>query len=198
MRDLKQRGVLREGQVSRVAVIGPGLDFIDKNEASAYDYYPEQTVQPFALVDSLLRLRLAKANAVRVRCLISALAVLDHYPACSRTRSERHRLHNPVAPRSCDRRGRPNCSPTGKPLEIKWALPSAPIPPPAIFPGLETRAVRIRPDVVLACKPIDLNIILERLNLAEADRFDLVVATNIFVYYDAFEQAWLWRTRARC
>ncbi len=39
LRDLKQRGVLREGQVARVAVIGPGLDFIDKNEASAYDYY---------------------------------------------------------------------------------------------------------------------------------------------------------------
>ena len=49
--------------------------------------------------------------------------------------------------------------------------------------------MRIRPEVVLACKPIDLDIILERLNLAEADRFDLVVATNIFVYYDAFEQA---------
>ena len=62
LRDLKQRGVLREGQVARVAVIGPGLDFIDKNEDSAYDYYPEQTLQPFALYDSLVRLKLAKAN----------------------------------------------------------------------------------------------------------------------------------------
>jgi hypothetical protein len=31
LRDLKKRGVLRESQVARVAVIGPGLDFIDKN-----------------------------------------------------------------------------------------------------------------------------------------------------------------------
>ena len=53
MRDLKARGVLREGQVARVAVIGPGLDFIDKNEASAYDYYPQQTLQPFALSDCI-------------------------------------------------------------------------------------------------------------------------------------------------
>jgi chemotaxis methyl-accepting protein methylase len=64
-----------------------------------------------------------------------------------------------------------------------------PIAPPRIFEGLETRAVRIRPDVVLACDPLDLNIVLERLNLAAADRFDLIVGTNIFVYYDAFEQA---------
>src|SRR5215471_2782134 len=40
LRDLKSRGVLREGQVARVAVIGPGLDFSDKNEKFSYDYYP--------------------------------------------------------------------------------------------------------------------------------------------------------------
>ena len=65
----------------------------------------------------------------------------------------------------------------------------APITPPRIFQGLERRAVQIRPEVVLACEPIDLNIVLERLNLAAPERFDLIVGTNIFVYYDAFEQA---------
>jgi hypothetical protein len=70
----------------------------------------------------------------------------------------------------------------------------APIRPPEIFQPingaqtLETRAVRIRPDVVLACDPVDLNIVLERMNLTQANRFDLVVGTNIFVYYDVFEQ----------
>jgi hypothetical protein len=65
----------------------------------------------------------------------------------------------------------------------------APIAPPNMFQGLETRAMRIRPDVVLACQAVDLNIVLERLNLAEADRFDLIVGTNIFIYYDAFERS---------
>jgi chemotaxis methyl-accepting protein methylase len=55
--------------------------------------------------------------------------------------------------------------------------------------GLETRAVRIRPEVVLTCEPVDLNIVLERINLAQADRFDLMVGTNIFIYYDAFERS---------
>jgi chemotaxis methyl-accepting protein methylase len=49
--------------------------------------------------------------------------------------------------------------------------------------------VRIRPDVVLALQPVDLNIVLERFNLAETDRFDLMVGTNIFIYYDAFERS---------
>jgi hypothetical protein len=35
---------------------------------------------------------------------------------------------------------------------------------------------------------VDLDIVLERLNLAEGERFDLIVATNIFVYYDPFQQ----------
>ena len=42
--------------------------------------------------------------------------------------------------------------------------------------------------MVLACQPSDVNIVLERLTLDPANRYDLVVATNIFVYYDAFQQ----------
>jgi predicted TPR repeat methyltransferase len=42
---------------------------------------------------------------------------------------------------------------------------------------------------VLACEATDLNVVLERATLPEKDRFDLVVGTNIFVYYGAFEQA---------
>ena len=78
LRDLKERGALREGQVARVAVIGPGLDFIDKNEASAYDYYPQQTLQPFALYDSLVRLKLAKANALSMSIFDISPQVIEH------------------------------------------------------------------------------------------------------------------------
>ena len=66
---------------------------------------------------------------------------------------------------------------------------ATPIRPPEIFRNLETRAVRVRPDVVLACDPVNLNIVLQRVDLAPANRFDLIIGTNIFVYYDPFEQA---------
>src|SRR5918994_2191289 len=55
---------------------------------------------------------------------------------------------------------------------------------------VKVRAVRVRPDVVLSITPLDLNIVFERLEpLADDERFDLVVATNVFVYYDTFQQA---------
>ena len=37
-------------------------------------------------------------------------------------------------------------------------------------------------------KPIDLNAVLQKLNAPEGQQFDLVVATNVFLYYDVFQQ----------
>ena len=61
---LQSMGMLEAGSVRRVGVIGPGLDFTDK--AEGYDFYPQQTTQPFSVIDSLLRLGLAKADDLRL------------------------------------------------------------------------------------------------------------------------------------
>ncbi len=90
-RDLKQRGVLRQVRGrSAVAVIGPGLDFADKNQESAFDYYPQQTVQPFALYDSLVRLGLAKANALSLSIFDISSRVIDHHSARPQARLKEH------------------------------------------------------------------------------------------------------------
>ena len=59
----------------------------------------------------------------------------------------------------------------------------------APFRELVTRAVEVRPAVVLASEPVDLNIVLERINLPATERFDLIIATNVFVYYGPLEQS---------
>ncbi len=197
LRDLKKRGVLREGQVTRVAVIGPGLDFIDKNEESGYDYYPQQTVQPFALYDSLVRLGLARRNALSMSIFDISQRVIDHIQR-ARERARKNTGYVIQLPRDIARPWPPELVSYWRSLGDQVGTPVKPIRPPEIFQalnggrGLETRAVRIRPDVVLACEPVDLNIVLERLNLAAPGReqagFDLVVGTNIFLYYDPFEQ----------
>jgi hypothetical protein len=188
LRDLAAHGVLREGQVARVAVIGPGLDFIDKTEASAYDYYPEQTLQPFALYDSLVRLGLAKSNAISMSIFDINPQVIQHLER-ARQRARKNIGYVIQLPRDRSLPGPPQLAGYWRALgdQVGTAIP--PIAPPRIFQSLETRAVRIRPDVVLACEPIDLNIVLERRTLAASDQFDLIVGTNIFVYYDAFEQS---------
>jgi hypothetical protein len=188
LRDLQKRGVLREGQVARVAVIGPGLDFIDKNEESAYDFYPQQTLQPFALYDSLVRLRLAKAAELSMSIFDISSPVIEHVQR-ARERAAKGMGYVIQLPRDTRLRWPPELIGYWKSLGDQVGATIEPIAPPPIFPGLETRAVRIRPEVVLSCDPIDLNIVLERLNLPDPDRFDLIIGTNIFVYYDAFEQA---------
>ncbi len=193
LRDLKKRGVLREGGVTRVAVVGPGLDFIDKSEESGYDYYPQQTVQPFALYDSLVRLGLAKANALSMSVLDVSPRVIDHIQR-ARERARKNTGYVIQLPRDVSRPWPPGLMAYWRSLGDQVGTAVKPIRPPEIFQrlnngqGLETRAVRIRPDVVLACEPVELNIVLQRIDLPAADHFDLVVGTNIFLYYDAFEQ----------
>ena len=48
---LKRSGRL-SGPVRSVALVGPGLDVINKD--AGHDFYPEQTIQPFTVIDSLV------------------------------------------------------------------------------------------------------------------------------------------------
>jgi hypothetical protein len=71
--------------------------------------------------------------------------------------------------------------------QVGVSVPPAPVPAGA--GELKVRAMRIRPDVVSRVTPFDLNIVVQRIEAAEPERFDLIIATNIFVYYDTFEQS---------
>ena len=186
--DLKQRGVLHEGQVERVAVIGPGLDFIDKNEDSAFDYYPQQTLQPFAVYDSLLRLGLARAGGLALSVFDISARVIDHLQG-ARDRARKNEGYGIQLPREVTREWPPALAAYWGSFGDQVGTSAAPIEPPKLFPRLQTRAVRIRPEVVLACQPEDLNIVVQHLELGAADRFDLMVGTNVFIYYEALEQA---------
>ena len=62
---------------------------------------------------------------------------------------------------------------------------------PAELAGVvDVRAVRVPPAVVLTVMPHDLNIVLQRLEpLAPGEWFDLIIATNLLVYYDVLERS---------
>src|SRR5712692_453219 len=84
LKTLKDKGVLRPGAVRRVAIVGPGLDTINKDVG--FDYYPEQTLQPFAVADSLLQLGLAKDGELQIITLDISERVNSHLRA-ARTRA---------------------------------------------------------------------------------------------------------------
>ena len=184
---MKAAGALRAGSVRRAALVGPGLDFADKLDG--YDFYPEQTIQPFALIDSLLRLELADSADLTVAAFDVSPRIVQHFDD-ARMRARAASRYSVVLPRNTDRPWSPELVDywqrfgnwIGEPLD-------KPPAPPASAGRVEVRAVSIRPDVVLAVTPIDLDIVTERLEEAGGAPFDLIVATNILLYYDVFEQS---------
>ena len=190
LKRMLDKGMLRPGGIRRVAVVGPGLDFANKQ--AGLDFYPPQTVQPFAVLDSLFRLGLANPENVELYTLDISSRVNLHIEA-ARKNAALGRPYTVQLPWYAD--GRWTDEFRGKfiqywrSLGAKIGEPVAPIPVPEAAPGFETRAVKIRPAVVSRIKPIDMNIVFQRLNLPPDERFDLIIGTNIFLYYGGFEQS---------
>lgn len=180
-------GTIAPASVRRVAIIGPGLDFTDKQEG--YDFYPPQTIQPFAVIDSLRRVGLAASAGVQVTTFDLSPRVLGHI-ATARTRAKQGRPYSLVLPRELDRSWSPELTVYWQRFGDRIGQPSSvPAPPPAAG-RVSVRGVLVQPSVVLAIEPRDLNIVLQRIEpLAPGEQFDVIVATNILLYYDVFEQS---------
>ncbi len=170
--------------VRRVAIIGPGLDVVDKQEG--HDFYPPQTIQPLALIESLIRAGLADADTIRVTTLDVSARVNEHIDEMTRrARAGRsYVMHLPLdgtvawSPELLHYFGR-----------FGDAIGSA-VPvtlPPAIGP-LRLRAVAVRPAVVERVSARDVNVTAQVLTLSDAERFDLIIGTNVFIYYDRLQQ----------
>lgn len=178
-------GQLAAGSIRRVAVVGPGLDFINKTDG--HDFYPEQTIQPFLLIDSLFRLGLAEPGQVSLTTFDVSPRVNAHLAAARARAGDGYLMQLPLSDAESwspslvqywERAGR----------RIGDAARAAHAPP--ADGRVRVHAVRVRPDVVAAIVPRNLDIVLERLDpLADDQRFDLVVATDVFAYYDGFDQA---------
>jgi hypothetical protein len=172
---LKSRGTLTF--VSRAAIIGPGLDFTDKD--SGFDYYPLQTLQPFALIDSLLRLGLAKIPDLRVGVFDISPETLGHL---NRARNKPYTVQLVL---DKTRPWQKNTLDYWNRFGDRIGVPVPPLPAPKQIQNVERRAVRIRPAIVNALDAHELNIVVQHAD----EKYDLIVGTNVFVYYDAFDQA---------
>jgi len=190
--ELVQAGLLKPGSVRRIGIVGPGLDFVNKEFGN--DFYPPQSIQPFAVIDSLVRLGLTDARNFELYTFDISPSVNIHLA-----------------------RARQNAL-AGKPyiVQLPWnsAVPFAPeymaafttywqalgkqigTPvKPATVPlkladEVHIEAVSIRPEIARHITPVDTNIVFQRVPIVNQDeKFDLIIGTNIFIYYDAFEQS---------
>jgi hypothetical protein len=185
LKSIRAKGGL-PASVRRVAVVGAGLDFADKQEG--YDFYPQQTLQPFAVIDTLLRLRLTDSSDVRVTSFDVSPRVNAHLGEI-RARSRKGQPYILQLPLDASETWR-------APFLAYWAAfgdrigtPEKPLAVPSNAGDVKPRAVLVRPEFAAKVASVDLDIILQRLELAPDEKFDLVVATNVFVYYTEFQQA---------
>jgi hypothetical protein len=179
---IQSMGMLEAGSVRRVGVIGPGLDFTDK--AEGYDFYSLQTTQPFSVINSLRRLGLAKDDLRLTTFDVSPRINLHLQEA--RRRARAGDPYTIVLPRDRDGQWRPELIAFWKTFGSRIGDETPPPLPPA---AVDVRAVRVRPDVVSSIDARDVNVVLERPPLADDERFDIIIATNILVYYGVFEQS---------
>jgi hypothetical protein len=172
----------------RIAVVGPGLDFVDK--AQGYDFYPVQTIQPFALADSLLRLDAAERPTVTAFDIGPRVLAHLHDARQRAERRQPYRLNVLLEQDGAGVRLDPALVEYWRRFGDHLGAGTAGEVPAGYGGQVRARAVNLRPNAVLDVSGAELNIVLERLaNGDGTSRFDLVVATNVLVYYDSFEQA---------
>ena len=187
---MREKGLLRAGAVRRVAVVGPGLDFANKEKGN--DFYPPQTIQPFAVLDSLLRLGLADKKSLELYTFDISQDVNFHV-ARAKKNAAAGRAYTVQLPWNTAARHVPEYRAKfveyWKQLGSQIGEPVPPIAVPKAAAETEARAVKVRPEIVSRLTPVDMNIVFQRMRVAPEDAFDLIIGTNIFVYYGEFEQS---------
>jgi hypothetical protein len=191
LRRMVEQGLLKPGSVHRVAVVGPGLDFANKEKGN--DFYPPQTIQPFAVLDSLLRLGLADPATVELYTLDISSDVNFHIDRARKNAAAGH-FYTVQLPWDTSAR---HTSEYRTGFVNYWQKLGdhigESVPPIAVPPGAaaetQTRAVKIRPVIVRRVTALDMNIVYQHLQPSAQPGFDLIIGTNIFLYFNAFEQS---------
>jgi len=190
LRHMMDQGMLKPGSVHRIAIVGPGLDFVNKKSGS--DFYPPQTTQPFAVIDTLVRLGLADATSLAVYTFDISPRVNKHLERARREAAAGKPYTIQLLSSPSDGWSKTY---TAGFLEYWQKLGSQvgksvpPIPVPEEASDIWNRAVSVRPGVVKDVTPIDMNVVFQTLPLPPDKQFDLVIGTNIFVYYGGLEQS---------
>jgi hypothetical protein len=181
---LKARGLLAPGAIRRAAIIGPGLDFADKDVG--FDFYPPQTLQPFAVLDSLRRLGLAPSSGDPDLVLLDISPRIIEHVTRARERAGRNIGYTLNLPLLKGRAWLPEVRTYWQTFGDQIGAPVPTAGSNAVANLAEWRAVRARPSAVQRMSVRNLNIVSDRL---DGETFDLVIATNVFIYYDVFDQA---------
>jgi hypothetical protein len=168
--------------IQRIAVIGPGLDLAGDPDVN--DFCPPQSVQPFAVLEAVLRLGVATATDVQLTAVDFNPLVVSHLrTSLQKARAgQRYVLQLPHSGSDGWNTGAISYwQHFGETIGTTAAPPSAPS-------GTELRTIAVKTPIAARIIVDDLNIVTQTLEAVPGQGFDLVVATNLFTYYTRLEQ----------
>jgi hypothetical protein len=168
-----------ERRVRRVLIIGPGLDLAPRT--AFLDAAPPESYQPWAVIDALVGLGLARLDDLQVVGGDINPRVVDHLRR-ERSTPPSLRLASGLqeTPQLALERGyRDYFASLGNAISASRA-------PVSDANGRLTKVVRVRPSAAQVLTAAPLDIVTQRL---EGPLFDLVIATNILPYFDDVELA---------
>lgn len=180
LRTLKSSNAL-PAHIRRVAVIGPGLSIA--GEAPGYDFCPPQSVQPFAVLEAVLRQAGAQSTDVQVTAIDLNPYVLAHLRTAKTRSTQRYTIQ-------LARQASAGWSPAAVDYwEHFGDVIGSPATPTSAQPGTELRTIAVKPQYLARLSVEDLNVVVQFREMPASQGFDLVVAANVLSYYSPFEQA---------
>jgi hypothetical protein len=162
-------------RIRRVLIVGPGLDLAPRT--SLQDERPSESYQPWAVIDALLTLKMARADDLEVVAADINPRVVEHL---RRAASEPPTLtmigeirESETVKLSEDYRG--YFTQLGRGIGDPEANPAA------VTEGSPGKRIKVKASVARILTAVPLDIVTERL---AGPPFDLIVATNILPYFD--------------
>lgn len=165
-------------RTDRILIVGPGLDLAPRT--GLLDLFPPQSYQPFAVADAALSLDLASLERLRVHCLDVNPLVIEYFRDLAKGRGRGLNLISGLRRDLLSSDFQNYFLQLGRQIGKEERLEL----PPALASHLG-KSLAIRPDVAPAATAARMNILTERYDPSPG--YDLVVATNILVYFNEQE-----------
>lgn len=164
-----------KGSVRRVLIVGPGLDLAPRT--GLIESGPPESYQPWAIIDALLSLGVARADALEVVAADINPRVVAHLRRAVKD-PPTLTLVSGIA-ESATVSFTEDYRDYFKSLGV--AIGMTPLAPLAVDRGHLRKAVRVRSEIGRLLRAETVDIVTERL---AGERYDVIVATNILPYFN--------------